>query len=58
MLTLLQSWLYAAAGSKVPSSEPYAQALGRAVEVMKVSPDPAHAIVQLWRGDSMGMSAA
>ena len=60
MLTLLQSWLYAAEGSRVPSSEPYAQALGRAVEIMKESPDPPHAIVQLWRSgsDSMGMSAA
>ena len=58
MLTLLQSWLYAAEGSRVASSEPYAQALGRAVDIMKESPDPVHAIVQLWRSDSMGMSAA
>jgi hypothetical protein len=54
MLALLQSWLYAAEEGGFASSQPdYAHALGRAVEVMKESPDPSHAIVQLWRKESM-----
>src|SRR3977135_2127689 len=59
MLALLQSWLYAAEESGFASSQPdYAHALGRAVEIMKDSPDPAHAIVQLWRKENMELRAA
>ena len=50
MLTLLQSWLYGAEASGLASTQPdYVRELSRAVDLMKAAPDPAHAIVWLWR---------
>jgi hypothetical protein len=59
MLTLLQSWRYAAEASGPASNQPYyARALNRAVEIMREARDPPHAIVQLWRKENIELLAA